>query len=292
MQNATKEVTLSLFALTEADGDITESIKEALKVKTSVVDRLFDVGDEKVCAMHADSNDDFLLMHVGKYEKDAPVDVILNSDKDLKKESTDVGVVPPTSGSDFLKCQAVALFCGNAAIVVASDGRSYSLVWSFVHKLLGNVTFIPVHVFSDAIEEAINNNGIKSIKISGLVKPESVRRTIMSSDLKKLIPCVSEDNNAVKINIKFVPEKNVKELFCSFLSSERAGSTTVFEDDSGLFSIEAETNSGEKIKKDGFCRSKKVKLDRYGSFVYRKYVYAALVDWFLDLNKKNDWPSE
>ncbi|MBR2091137.1 MAG: hypothetical protein IJ905_12485 [Fibrobacter sp.] len=296
---STKEITLSLFALTETkDLVVTEEIKKALKGKNTVESRIVSLedGKGKACAMHVSVKDSIVLLHIARYEEGVPIDIIRHASSDLQKDSIEVEVKPPEKDSDYLKCQAVALFCGNAAIVMVSDGREYSLVWNFVHKLLGKAKFVPVQEFSRAIQEAIENHGIKYVRLNGFVQPKSVQKAIRNSDMSQLDFCTSESreenkNGAVKVELKFTPEKNVKEMFSSFLSFGKRGET-VFDAEDGIFSVVAETSQGEKIKKDGFCRSKKVKFERYGSFVSKKEAFTELINWFKELNASHEWPSE
>lgn len=297
--SSTKEITLSLFALTETkDVNITEEIKKELKGKNTVESRIVTLedGKGKACAMNVTAKGDIVLLHIARYEEGVPIDIIRHASSDLQKDSIEVEVKPPEKDSDYLKCQAMALFCGNAAIVMVSDGREYSLVWNFVHKLLGKAKFIPVQEFSHAIQEAIENHGIKYVRLNGLVQPKSVQKAIRNSDISQLQLCTSESgtkskNDAVKFELKFIPEKNVKAFFGSFLSVGARGET-VFDSDDGMFSVVAETSQGEKIKKDGFCRTKKVKFERYGSFVFKKEAFIEMTNWFKELNANHEWPSE
>ncbi len=297
--SSTKEITLSLFALTETkDVNITEEIKKELKGKITVESRIVSLedGKGKACAMNVTTKGDIVLLHIARYEEGAPIDIIRRATSDLQKDSIEVEVKAPEKDSDYLKCQAMALFCGNAAIAMVSDGREYSLVWNFVHKLLGKAKFIPVQEPSRAIQEAIENHGIKYVRLNGFAQPKSVQKAIRSSDMSKLDFCTSESraeskNDAVKVELKFIPEKNVRAFFGSFLSVGTRGET-VFDSDDGMFSVVAETSQGEKIKKDGFCRTKKVKFEKYGSFVYKKEAFAELTNWFKELNVNHDWPSE
>lgn len=297
--SSTKEITLSLFALTETgDVNITEEIKQALKSKNTVESRIVTLedGKGKACAMNVTIKSDVVLLHIARYEEGVPIDIIRHASSDLKKDSIEVEVKPPEKDSDYLKCQAVALFNGNAAIAMVSDGREYTLVWNFVHKLLGKAKFIPVQEPSRAIQEAIENHGIKYVRLNGFAQPKSVQRAIRSSDMSKLDFCTSESraeskNDAVKVELKFIPEKNVRAFFGSFLSVGTHGET-VFDSDDGTFSVVAETSQGEKIKKDGFCRTKKVKFERYGSFVFKKDAFIEMTSWFKELNANHEWPSE
>lgn len=297
--SSTKEITLSLFALTDTKGvNITEEIQKELKGKNTVESRIvtLDDGKGKACAMNVAANRDIVLLHIARYEEGVPIDIIRHASSDLQKDSIEVEVKPPEKDSDYLKCQAMALFCGNAAIAMVSDGREYSLVWNFVHKLLGKAKFIPVQEFSRAIQEAIENHGIKYVRLNGFVQPISVQDAIRNSDISKLQLCTSESrterkNGAVKVELKFIPEKNVKAMFNSFLSVGSHGET-VFDSDDGMFSVFAETSQGEKIKKDGFCRTKKVKFEKYGSFVFKNEAFKELTNWFKELRANHEWPAE
>lgn len=297
--SSTKEITLGLFALTETkDVNITEEIKKELKGKITVESRIVSLedGKGKACAMNVTTKGDIVLLHIARYEEGAPIDIIRRATSDLQKDSIEVEVKAPEKDSDYLKCQAMALFCGNAAIAMVSDGREYSLVWNFVHKLLGKAKFIPVPKNSRAIQEAIDNHGIKYIRLNGFAQPKSVRNAIQNSDMRKLDFCTSESreenkNGAVKVELKFTPERNIREMFSSFLSFGKRGET-VFDSDDGMFSVVAETSQGEKIKNDGFYRTKKIRFEKYGSFVYKKEVFAELTNWFKELSVNHDWPSE
>ena len=293
--SSTKEITLSLFALTETkDVNITEEIKKELKGKITVESRIVSLedGKGKACAMNVTTKGDIVLLHIARYEEGAPIDIIRRATSDLQKDSIEVEVKAPEKDSDYLKCQAMALFCGNAAIAMVSDGREYSLVWNFVHKLLGKAKFIPVQEFSRAIQEAIENHGIKYVRLNGFVQPKSAQNASRNSDISQLQVCTSESkNDAVKVELKFIPEKNVKAMFSSFLSVGARGET-VFDSDDGMFSVFAETSQGEKIKKDGFCRTKKVKFEKYGSFVSKKEAFKELTNWFKELRANHEWPAE
>ncbi len=295
----TKEVTLSLFALTETNGlNITDEIKNELKIKNTVESRIVNLENEngKACAMNVAVIKDIVILHIARYEEGVPIDVIRHASSDLKKDSIEVEVRPPEKDSDYLKNQAVALFCGNAAIAMVSDGREYTLVWSFIHKFLGKRKFVPVQEFSNAIKEAIQNHGIKYVRLNGFVQPNSVKKAIRSSDMRELDFCTSESrgdnkNSAVKVELKFTPEKNIREIFNSILTIGKRGET-VFDSDDGMFSVVAETSQGEKIKKDGFCRTKKVKFEKYGSFVSKTDAFKELIYWLNELKENHDWPSE
>lgn len=296
--SSTKEVTLSLFALTETEENITTEIQNALKDRKSVEERTFNLGEDKgvVCAMDVRIIDGIVLMHVARFESGASVDVIRHSADNMKKDSLEVDVKSPEKDSDFLKTQAVALFDGNMAILMVSDGREFSLVWSFVYKLLGKFSFAPKPKFSEAIVEAIEQRGIKYIRLNGFANPKSVKKALKTADMRCLDFCTSNSsdenkNSSVKVELKFSPEKNVKELFRSFFTSDNKG-VTAFESDDGIFSVVAETAQGEKIKKDGFCRAKKVRFDKYGSFVYRQHAYEELILWYKELKKNNEWTTE
>lgn len=297
--SSTKEITLSLFTLTETgDVNITEEIKQALKGKNTVESRIVTLedGKGKACAMNVTVKGDIVLLHIARYEEGVPIDIIRHASSDLKKDSIEVEVKPPEKDSDYLKCQAVALFNGNATIAMVSDGREYTLVWNFVHKLLGKAKFIPVQKKSQAIQEAIDNHGIKYVRLNGFAQPKSVQKAIQNSDMSKLDFCTSESseenkNGAVKVELKFTPERNIKEMFSSFLSFGTRGET-VFDSDDGMFSVVAETSQGEKIKNDGFYRTKKVIFEKYGSFVYKKEAFTELTNWFKELNANHEWPSE
>lgn len=296
--SSTKEVTLSLFSLSNTEENVTTEIQNALTKRKSVEDRTFNLGEDKgiICAMDVQVANSAVLMHVARFESGASVDVIRHSADNMKKVSLDVDVKSPEKDSDFLKTQAVALFDGNVAILMVSDGREFSLVWSFVYKLLERVSFVPKPKFSKAIVEAIEQRGIKYIRLNGLADPKSVKKALKKSDMSLLSFCVSESqeekkDDAVKVELKFSPEKNVKELFRSFFTSDNKG-VTAFESDDGIFSIVAETAQGEKIKKDGFCRAKKVRFEKYGSFVYRRHAYEELILWYEELKKSNEWNAE
>lgn len=296
--SSTKEITLNLFALDEAKGDITTEIQNALNERKSVEERTFNLGEDKgvICAMDAQTLNGIVILHIARFESGAGVDVIKHSADNMKKDSLDVDVKKPEKDSDFLKTQAVAFFSGNVAILMVSDGREFSLVWSFVYKLIGKASFVPKPKFSKAIMEAIEKRGIKYIRLNGLASPKSVKKAIKSSDMRQLDFCTSESQedkkkSAVKVELKFAPEKNVKELFRSFFVSDSNG-VTAFDSDDGIFSVVAETEQGEKIKKDGFCRTKKVRFEKYGSFVYRQQAYEELVLWYKELKKNNEWNAE
>ena len=39
-------------------------------------------------------------------------------------------------------------------------------------------------------------------------------------------------------------------------------------------------------------KDKKVKFERYGSFVSKKEAFTELINWFKELNASHEWPSE
>ena len=300
-KTSSKELTLSLFAFTEIQGDtvITDEIISALQNRDTVEQRIVDLEEDKgsACAMDVIIKKDIVLLHLARFEKGAPVDVIRHTSNNLKRESLDVEVVPPEKDSDYLKCQAVALFKGNAAIAMVSDGREYSLVWMFVHKLLGKAKFIPRQVFSREIKEAIEKHGIKSIRLNGFVAPKSVKDALRSNNMNLLEYRPPEENKqkkneSVKVSLTFTPERNTMAYIANLMSSVFDKSNgTVIDSDDGLFSVLVTTKHKENIKKEGFCRSKKAKFQKYGSFVFKTEAYKELLNWFKELRTAHEWPS-
>lgn len=298
--SSTKEITLSLFALTETAENITELIIDALNKAPTVEDRMFELDDDKgtVCAMDVQVSRKIVLMHIARFEKGASIDVIRHTVSDLKKGSLDVEIKKPEKDSDYLKSQAVALFCENGAIAMVSDGREYTLVWSFVHKLLGEAMFVPRQVFSTEIKEAIERHGIQSVRLNGYVVPKSVKKAISNNDMSLLEYCPQDvesqkQKSSVKVALTFTPERNAMEYVANLMYSVFDKSTgTVVDSDDGLFSVVVKTNQKENIKKDGFCRSKKVKFQKNGSFVFKSEAYNELTNWFKELRVNHEWPSE
>ena len=299
-KSSTKEVTLSLFAFDETEENITDLVIEALNQLPTVEDRMFELVDDKgtACAMDVRIEGKIVLMHIARFEKGASVDVIRHTVNDLKKDSLDVEIKSPDRDSDFLKSQAMVLLNGNGAIAMVSDGREYSLVWMFIHKLLGKALFIPRQVFSTEIKKAIERHGIQSVRINGYVIPKSVKSAICHNDMSLLQYCPQDEDSrkkkkSVKVALTFTPERNAMELISKIMYSAFDRSTgTVVDSDDGLFSVVVKTNQKEKIEKDGFCRSKKVKFEKYGSFVFKREAYSELINWFKELRGSHEWPSE
>jgi|GEM_PF-4472523 len=294
---SSKDITLSLFSIEEAKGNIAEAIRDALKKKDKVENRYFELEEDRgtACAVDAKSENGFVLLHIVRFEKGASIDIIRHATDDLKKTSLDVDVKSPEADTDYLKTQAIVLFEGQGAIATVSDGRDYSLIWSFIHKLLGKQSFIPRQVFSKAIKEAIEKRGVKYVRMNGYVQPKSVKEAIGSLDMSQLNFCSSSDDagkkrSSVKVQLKFTPEKNVKEFFASFMPSIFEGGSKAINSDDDLFSIVVQTEQGEKIERDGFCRSKKTRLTRRGSFVFRNDAYQELIGWFKELQGHHEWP--
>lgn len=296
--STTKRVSMHLWKLENSDQniDFENELKHELKARKNVCDRNFldEASDEWLCGLRYTPLKSFTFLNVGRYKKGAAASIIATSDKALNNKSLTPSDHLPPQDNDFLKSEVFALFHKNSVITVASDGRCFSDLWSFLRSLFKgkNIQVKPCRAISQEGIQAIDNHGVRCVNLTGFSRTQTIHDLLHSNNksVDLFDTKFGEEDVYFKTDLKISPPRPIATKASEFIKKILKKESTELKLTND-FEMTIITKKGEKIVDSKFCVQKEVDIENRTDSKY-EHTEQACKEWASELIKKDLWPNE
>lgn len=293
--STTKRVSMHLWKFENANADFESELNKTLKSRPNACDRNFldTKNDEWLCGLKHTCSKTYTFLNVGRYRKGAATSIIATSDEALNTRSLTPNDLPPPQNNDYLKSEVFALFHKNSVITIASDGRCFSDLWTFLFQLFKgkDIQVKPTREISPEGIQAIEDHGIRCVNLIGFSKTETVQELLQGKNRKSidLFDTKSNDDEVYfNTNLRIAPPRSLANKASDFIKKILKKESAEIDLTSG-FEMTIITKKGEKIKKSKFCVQKEVDIENSTISKY-DHTMDACKEWAKELIEKDLWP--